>query len=628
MAEKVLISAENIKLSIGRQVLFNGVTMAVNAGERVALIGRNGSGKSTLIKILAGLELPADGIVAPQRDLRTAILAQDFQLDENLTVSGNVRTGLAWFEKLHALYSGTGNSVDHDHIEHLLTVHDAWHLEDKLGKVCSRLGLPDDSHPVSSLSGGEKRRVALARAIISEPDLLFLDEPTNHLDVATIEDMEDILVNWRGSCLFVTHDRYFLDRIATRILELDHGEIYSYNGSYGDYLEAKAARETLEDIMENKRRKFLRDEIEWVRRSPKARLKRNMGRIKRFEEISAISAPERTGEIELVIPPPPHLGDRVVEMKDVSHAFGSKTIFRNLDFEFLPGCRMGIVGGNGVGKTTLLQLISGKLAPDSGEVKIADTVVFNYVDQMRLALDQDKTVEEEIGEGKSFVEFGGTKITIWTYLKRFLFEDERIRTQIRYLSGGEKARLILAKILKQGGNFLILDEPTNDLDLSSLRLLEEALAQFPGCVAVVSHDRYFLNRVCTHIVALEGDGTVFSMPGDYDYYLSKRQTRLQAAQTPRQPIKQQVKNTPQPSPVKKRKLTYKEALELKDMEENIAKAEAEVETLETMFCDPDFFRTNGSRTVQLQAELDAAKAKVEALYARWEELEKISSGQS
>ncbi|MGE4564965.1 MAG: ABC-F family ATP-binding cassette domain-containing protein [Victivallaceae bacterium] len=620
MASKILLVAENLNLNIGRQVIFNQASVSLYEGERVALIGRNGCGKSTLLRVITGQEKVSEGTLSFARGLRTAMLPQDFELDETLTIRENVAQGLAWFEDLLRRYAATASGGEHDEIEHQLTLHDAWHPATKLETVAAKLRLPPDDRPIASLSGGEKRRVGLARAIVSEPDLLLLDEPTNHLDVETIEWIESYLANYRGSVLFVTHDRYFLDRIATRIVELDNGRFFSCAGSYADFLDAKADREAAEDICESKRRKFLRDEIEWVRRSPKARLRRNVGRLKHFQAVAAESGPVRTGDIDLVIPPAPRLGNQTVILSGVGMSYGGKNLFNDFSFEFQGGSKLGIVGANGVGKSTLLKLVTGALAPQRGTVKIAPTVEFNYIDQSRLVLDPDKTVAEEVAENSNTVELGSEKITVWGYLKRFLFEDERINTQVRYLSGGEKARLTLAKILKHGGNFLILDEPTNDLDLSTLRLLEEALAGFYGCVVAVSHDRYFLNRVCDGILGFAGDGNLVYTPGDYDYHLEKR--RELAA--PIAPQKVAPRNITE-KPVAKGKLTYSEQLELAAIEDKVAAAEDAVSELEKQFSDPGFFAGHGSRITELSAALDAARQHAETLYRRWEELEQKKS---
>ena len=530
MSEPVLWAAEELSLAIGRQTLYDNAEFFINAGERVGLIGRNGSGKSTLLRLITGEELPGSGNLTRARNLRVAVLPQDFEIDNGRSIADNVRDGLAWFLELQKKFETVSvNSPEHAEIDHLLMLHDGWNLDTKVEQVLAKLGLSDPQRPCDKLSGGEKRRVALARAIISEPDLLLLDEPTNHLDVAAVEWIEKFLAEYRGSCLFVTHDRYFLDRIATRIVELSHGKLYSYQGSYSDFLAAKAERELNEDILDAKRRSFLRREVEWVRRSPKARLKRNLGRMKRYDEIAAQSGPVRDSDMELLIPTAYRLGNKTVDLKGVEQKFGDRVIIDHLDFEFEPRSRIGIVGPNGAGKSTLLKIITQQMQPTKGEVSIASTVEFNYIDQSRVALDPEKSVADEISEGVETIQLGAEKISVWGYLKRFLFEDERINTKVKYLSGGEKARLTLAKILKQGGNFLILDEPTNDLDLSSLRLLEEALAAYLGCVIVVSHDRYFLNRVCTGILAFEAGGKVVYNPGDYDYYLEKRREREAAA---------------------------------------------------------------------------------------------------
>lgn len=623
MADNVLWAAEELSLSIGRQTLYDNTEFSISSGERVGLVGRNGSGKSTLFRLITGEELPGGSSITRARELRVALLPQEFRLDGNRSIAENVAEGLAWFRELqHKFETLSVNSPEHAAIDHQLMLHDGWNLDNKLDLVLEKLGLTDRDRLCGTLSGGEQRRVALARAIVAEPDLLLLDEPTNHLDVGTVEWIENFLADYRGSCLFITHDRCFLDRISTRIVELSHGKFYSYQGSYADFLAAKAERETREDIAEEKRRSFLRSEIEWVRRSPKARLKRNLGRMKRFDEIAARSGPIRDSDMELLIPAASRLGNKTVELKNVSLSFGSRKIIDDFSFEFEPGSRIGLVGPNGIGKSTLLKIITGSLIPDRGEAVAAPTVEFNYIDQSRLVLDPEKSVLEEIGEGVENVQLGTEKISVWGYLKRFLFEDERINTKIKYLSGGERARLTLAKILKQGGNFLILDEPTNDLDLSSLRLLEEALLSYGGCLLVVSHDRYFLNRVCTGILTFDPGGKIVYTPGDYDYSLEKRRERRAAAEPA--PVRETTKPSAAPSPAPARtprKLSFKENRELEGMEEAVTAAEEKIAEIEACFGAPDFFEKYGSRSAELQRELDAARAEAARLYQRWEELE-------
>ncbi len=627
MAAKVLWSAAELNFAVGEQTIFQNAAFAISEGERVALVGRNGTGKSTLLSVIEGKLMPLGAVVSRAKNLRIAALDQDFTLDETRSVRETVRAGQDYFYELLHRYENAALSADeHDEVEHVLHLHDAWHPEIQLDMVLEKLRLDRTEARVSELSGGEKRRVALARAIVSSPDLLLLDEPTNHLDIETVGWIEDFLANYRGTTLLVTHDRYFLDRVATRIVELDRGTFFSVDGSYADFLAVKAEREANEDILEGKRKSFLRSEIEWVRRSPKARLRRNLGRLRRYNEIAGQSAPERTGEVELVIPQGARLGARCVELIEVAKSIAGRKLFGPLNLDIAPGSKIGIVGSNGVGKTTLLRLITGELAPDAGEVKIAPLVEFNYVDQGKLVLNTERTVYEEVAEGRDSIALGAEKISVRSYLKRFLFEDERINTQIKYLSGGEKARLTLAKILKRGGNFLILDEPTNDLDLSTLRLLEEALSAYPGTILLVSHDRYFLNRVCDGIVALDGRGNAFYTPGDFDYYLQKQQEREAACSVNAPPAAPAaVKSTAgAPPPVaddgKLKKLSFKEQRELSDLEQRIPELEKRIADLEAIFQEPDFYAQHGADSRRLNDELDATRTELDRATERWLEL--------
>lgn len=671
MAEKVLWSVEHLNLRMGDRILFRDASLSIGEGERVALVGRNGCGKSTLMRVLAGLEEPSSGTVSRARGLRIAFMPQENQepllLTEKGTVRELVREGLSFFEGLLQRYESLpAASPEHEALENLLTHHDAWNPGNKLDVILDRLGLPADRAP-SSLSGGELRRTLLARAVIAEPDLLLLDEPTNHLDIYTAQWIEEFLSEYRGACFFVTHDRCFLDRIATRIVGIDGaGGLYSVIGSYADFLEEEAERHHSEDRLEEKRRAFLRRELDWVRRSPKARLRRNLGRIRRYREIEARSAPERPGEMELILPPPPRLGNRVVDLKNVSLSLGGRRLFSDFSFEFTADLKVGIVGANGSGKSSLLKLITRELFPDEGTVAVADTVQFNYVDQSRTTLNPENTLCGEAGGGLDFVRVGEERVSIRSYLRRFLFEEERMNVRVKTLSGGEKARLALAKILKDGGNFLILDEPTNDLDLSTLRVLEESLRTYPSALVVVSHDRYFLNRVCNCIIAFEAESETLSISlGDYDTYLEKKNRRRSSSPGASVPggtklFRSSSFSSSFPSPAaakesggklpdlqkeegegegcpagstrrigtmpdgkkKKTKLSYLEERELNELEGGlIAAAEQKVSDCEAAFSDPSLFSSRPKEVPAVQAALAAARAELERLYARWEELE-------
>jgi ATP-binding cassette subfamily F protein uup len=510
-------------------------------------------------------------------------------------------------------------------LEEQILHRDGWNLENRIETAMHSLNVPDKQRAIDTLSGGEKRRVALCKAIISCPDFLILDEPTNHLDTQSIEWIEEYLENYSGACLFVTHDRYFLDSIANRIVELVNGECYSHDGNYDDFLIDKAEREMQLETEEKKRASFLRRELAWVRRGARARRTKAKSRLNAYFEAADQKGPEVEAEVELIIPPASGLGSTILNLKHIGMELGGKKLFNGLDFNFDRKRKLGIIGRNGLGKTTLLRIILGELYAVTGSVVVGERTVFNYIDQSRVALNNENTVVQELGEGREWIMFGEERMKVWTYLRRFLFADDRMNTKVEKLSGGERSRLLLAKVLKNGGNFLILDEPTNDLDLATLRILEEALAAFNGCVIAVSHDRYFLNRVCNGILAFEGDGNVHFSEGDYSYYIEKRTAReteaLAKSIKAAEPEKQEVRQKPQTN-----KLRWKEAKELETIENDIMHAESEVARIEAIFASPDFYEKRGEQTVQLTAELAAAKVLVERLYARWHELEEIKAG--
>ncbi len=617
-----ILNATEVTVRYGERAVLDSATLAIVEGQRIGLVGRNGCGKTTFLKLLVGLQSPDSGSVTRRRDLVVSYLAQDFLLDPALDVRGNVRAGAKHVLDLIAEFESLPHdSKRHEELEHRIQTLEGWTLDSRIETALSHLNCPAGERSVATLSGGEKRRVALARAIVARPDFLILDEPTNHLDPEAIEWVAEFLENFGGTFLVVTHDRYFLDRVVNQIVELCDGKFWSHEGNYTDYLLDKAERQEADAVIEHKRQMFLKKELAWVRTGPRAQRSKQKNRFERYYDTAAQDGPAVEEDMELVIPPPPQLGNRTVELTNLGVDVGGRRLFSGFSFIFENGKRVGICGRNGLGKTTLLKTIIGQLAPTEGTVKIGPLTKFNYVDQSRLQLNDERTVLDEASDGTEFVIWGESRISVRSYLKRFLFADDRITTLVKKLSGGERSRLLLAKILKAGGNFLILDEPTNDLDLPTLRVLEEALIAFPGVVCVVSHDRYFLNRVCTDILAFEGDGRIQHSAGDYDYYVEKKQ-RLAEAAPKRAEFKVQSAEAKTKS-AKPRKLNFKEQRELEGMEAAIQSAEEEVARIEGLFASPDFHRTHATQTNQLKADLDAAKEKASQLYARWEELEAI-----
>ncbi len=621
----VLISANNLEVHFGEQVILNNASLTIHDGDRIGLVGRNGSGKSTFLKIIAGKMQPDSGEVAIKKGLVAGYLPQEFTLDETKTVYENILEGAHDVIDIIREYENLPHDSPKRHVLEEQILHlDGWNLETRIQIAMNSLNAPSGDRKISTLSGGEKRRTALCKAIISRPDLLILDEPTNHLDAESIEWTEDFLAAYSGACLFVTHDRYFLDRIANRIVELSEGVFYSHAGNYTDYMINKIERQAIQETEEQKRQNFLRRELEWVKRGPRARRTKAKSRLDNYFEVASQASMEKELDVELIIPPAPRMGNKVLNLKNVGMELGGRILFKDLNILFEPGRKLGIVGKNGLGKTTLLKIILGELAPTKGEIETGENTQFNYIDQSRLLLNKEKTVLEEIGEGSDHLNFGSERITVWKYLRRFLFTDDRINTKVERLSGGEKNRLLLAKILKHGGNFLILDEPTNDLDLPTLRLLEEALSEFKGCVIVVSHDRYFLNRVCDGILAFEGNGEVYFSEGDYDYYIEKRKSRIKDKESLKSPQQKKEDTRVKQSP---RKLKYKEKLELESIEQEILKAEKEEAEIEKIFTSPDFYQKYATKTNELNQRLEEAKEKVKKLYERWEELENIKNGE-
>ena len=621
----VSITAVELEMAYGEQVVLDKATLTIHEGERIGLVGRNGCGKSTFMKILAGVEVADCGEINRKKGLRVGYLPQEFTLDYNVNVYDNILQGVshitAMIDEFESLPYDSAKAHD---LEVAINLVDGWNLEYKIDSIMTGLKAPDKDLPVTNLSGGEKRRVALAKALISEPDLLILDEPTNHLDTESIEWLEAYMNSYSGACLFVTHDRYFLDRISTRIVELNRGVFQSYKGNYADYLVSKAEQSEREEIAEHKRQRFLKKEIEWIKRSPKARTTKSQSRIDRYNDVLSQGTPDAELDVDLIIPPATRMGNRVVDVIDATMSFGDRVLFQNLNIEFEPGSKIGIVGSNGVGKSTLIKMVLGLIEPVKGKVEISQNTKFNYIDQERLTLNDENTVVEEIGEGYDYVMLGDERLTVWGYLKRFLFTDERIRAKVGRLSGGERARLLLAKVLKRGGNFIVLDEPTNDLDLSTLRLLEDALVGFGGCVLLVSHDRYFLNRVCTGILAFDEPGKVNYSVGNYDYYMKKRAERERGKSEEK--VRRTDGRTKDKTPNVKVKLKWKEERELETIEDDIMNLEEEIEALQELFMNPEFFKKPADEVREVQEKVDALISKRDAMYARWEELEAKKSG--
>jgi energy-dependent translational throttle protein EttA len=510
-------------------------------GAKIGVLGYNGSGKSTLLRIMAGVDKDILGEARPQPGIRIGFLEQEPHLDDGKDVRGNVeeavqpiQDALARLDQVYAAYAEPDADFDklaaeQADLESLIQASDGHNLERKLEVAADALRLPPWDADVKTLSGGERRRVALCRLLLSSPDMLILDEPTNHLDAESVAWLERFLQEFNGTVVAVTHDRYFLDNVAGWILELDRGHGIPWEGNYSSWLEQKEKRLAQEEKTEQARIKAMESELEWVRSNPKGRTVKSKARLKRFEELSSSDYQRRSETKDLYIPPGPRLGDVVLEAENLTKAFGERLLYQGLSFSVPRGGIVGVIGPNGVGKTTLFRMITGQEKPDGGSITIGDTVQIAYVDQSRDALADEKSVWEEISNGQDIVQVGNFQMPSRAYVGRFNFKGSDQQKRMKDLSGGERNRVHLAKVLKSGGNLLLLDEPTNDLDVETLRALEESLLDFPGSAIVISHDRWFLDRIATHMLAFEEDGSVVFFEGNYQEYEADRHERLGAA---------------------------------------------------------------------------------------------------
>jgi ATP-binding cassette ChvD family protein len=543
MAQKFAFTMQGVgKIYPPNKQVLRDIYLSFYYGAKIGVLGLNGSGKSTLMKIMAGQERNYNGDARPGDGISVGYLPQEPVLDESKSVRENVQTGMGdlvkWLKRFEEIGTAFADpELDPDKMEKLLAEQadlqekiehaNGWDLDRTLDIAMDALRLPPADAQVKHLSGGERRRVALCRLLLQKPDILLLDEPTNHLDAESVAWLEKFLAQYKGTVVAVTHDRYFLDNIAGWILELDRGHGIPWEGNYSSWLDQKQKRLALEEKQETKRQKTLERELEWIRMSPRARQAKSKARISAYEKLLAEDRPDKIDEIEIYIPSGPRLGNVVVEAKNVTKAFGDKVLVEDLSFMIPAGSIVGIIGGNGAGKTTLFRMMTGQEKPDSGTLRLGETVKLAYVDQSRDALDPEKTVWEEISDGKNeTILLGNREVQSRAYCARFNFTGGDQQKKIGMLSGGERNRVHLAKVLKSGGNVLLLDEPTNDLDVNTLRALEEALLNFAGCAMVISHDRWFLDRICTHIMAFEGDSKVVFFEGNYQDYEEDKKKRL------------------------------------------------------------------------------------------------------
>jgi len=624
-----LLLVENASLAFGHWALLDAASFTVEPGERVGLIGRNGAGKSSLLKAIAGVSRLDDGEIRILDDARVAFVPQEPSLDPQHTIFEAVAEGLGEVRQLLVDYHHAVQSLDDSeaslarltHLQHELEARDGWRLDSLIASTLSNLNLPADTQ-VSALSGGWKKRVALARALVSEPQLLLLDEPTNHLDVSAIEWLEGLLNNFSGSVLFITHDRRFLDNVSTRIIELDRGKLTSFPGNFSQYQERKAEQLAQEDVVNRKFDKFLAQEEVWIRKGVEARRTRNEGRVRRLEQLrrDRSARRERVGNVNFNLDAGERSGKLVAELEHVNKAYGDKVLIKDYTTRLLRGDRIGLIGPNGAGKTTLLKMILGDLEADSGTVKRGTNLQIAYFDQFREQLDEEATVVDMVNQGDEYVVIGNTRKHVMGYLEEFLFPAERARSPVKSLSGGERNRLLLARLFTRPANILVLDEPTNDLDIDTLELLEQLLADYPGTVFLVSHDREFLDNVVTQVIAFDGDGKIYENAGGYQDWITAR-ARMMASQTAE---KKTAAAAPEKKVIEKNrkaKLSFKEERELENLPGEIEKLEQELADLQQGLLDPALYKDTPLKAREMQARIEAIEALLLEKLERWEALE-------
>jgi ABC transport system ATP-binding/permease protein len=628
-----LINLNNISIAFGHVALLDNIALRIESGERVCLIGRNGEGKSTLLKIISNAQAPDQGQMEFKSGCKVALLNQEPEFHLNDTVYHAVATSLGKIgqtvEEYHNLVQNIANDNHNERllaqletIQHQLEAEDGWRLEQKVETVLSKLKLPTEQK-LTELSGGWRRRVALAQALVTEPDLLLLDEPTNHLDIEAITWLEEILLDFNGGLLFVSHDRRFMQRLATRIIELDRGQLTSYPGDYATYLRQKEASLAAEATQAAKFDKHLAQEEVWIRQGIKARRTRNEGRVRALQKLRAQRAQrrEQVGNMRLNPNSSELSGRIVIEAENISKNYQNTPLIRNFSTVIMRGDRIGLIGPNGAGKTTLLKLLLGELSPDSGTVKHGTKLSIAYFDQLRAQLNPEERVVDAVAEGQETITINGQKKHVMSYLRDFLFAPARAQSPVKSLSGGERNRLLLARLFTKPVNVFVLDEPTNDLDVESLELLEDFLSNFQGTLLLVSHDRSFLDNVVTSSLVFEGKGQVKEYVGGYQDWL--RQCKPLPKSPP--PKKSASPSKPIAQKSKTRKLNYKEQRELAKLPEQIETLETELAELQTLVSNPEFYQQEKASVQQTLARIKTIEEELQTRYARWEELEAIEN---